>query len=148
MAERVRAILLTPDRTLLLLRRTRPDRPVYWVLPGGGVEPGDASREHALRREIREEIAGEADITRLVHTLEGGQEHQFIYLANISTWSFDDRTGPEFTQEGRGEYHLDEIPFTEAALDELSIMPPQLVPVLRKLAAAESARVTERTCQP
>ncbi|MFB9441445.1 NUDIX domain-containing protein [Streptomyces showdoensis] len=54
---------------MLAIRRTRPGIPVYWVLPGGGVEPGDESREAALYREIHEEIAGKADIVRLLHTM-------------------------------------------------------------------------------
>ncbi|MFJ7775339.1 NUDIX domain-containing protein [Streptomyces yangpuensis] len=65
MKERVRAALVTADDTMLVIRRTRPDVPEYWVLPGGGVEPGDASREAALHREIHEEIA---------HVLRGALE--------------------------------------------------------------------------
>lgn len=65
MIERVRAVLVTADDAMLVIRRTKPGIPVYWVLPGGGVEEGDASREAALHREIREEIAGKADIVRL-----------------------------------------------------------------------------------
>ncbi len=141
MAECVRAALITPDRTLLLMRRTRPGMPVYWVLPGGGVEPDDAGREDALYREIREEIAGKGDIVRLLHTMDG-EDREFFYLVNVTSWSFEDRTGPEFTQDGRGEYHLDEVPLTEAALDELNIMPPQIGPILKNLATAGPDELT------
>jgi len=55
---------------MLVIRRTRPGIPEYWVLPGGGVEPSDESREAALHREIHEENAGKADIVRLLHTEE------------------------------------------------------------------------------
>ncbi|MBT2452072.1 NUDIX hydrolase [Streptomyces sp. ISL-43] len=48
MKERVRAVLLTENNTMLAIRRNRPGIPVYWVLPGGGVEPSDESRETAL----------------------------------------------------------------------------------------------------
>ncbi|MEE4425633.1 NUDIX hydrolase, partial [Streptomyces bugieae] len=112
MIERVRAVLVTRDHTMLVIRRTRPGVPEYWVLPGGGVEPTDESREAALHREIHEEIAGKADIIRLLHTMESDDERQLFYLARIATWSFDDRTGPEFSAEGRGEYALEEIPLT------------------------------------
>ncbi|MEU2025220.1 NUDIX domain-containing protein [Streptomyces sp. NPDC016469] len=131
MIERVRAVLVTPDHTMLVIRRTRPGIPEYWVLPGGGVEPTDESREAALHREIHEEIAGKADIIRLLHTMESDDERQLFYLARIATWSFDDRTGPEFSAEGRGEYALEEIPLTLAGLDGIDLKPEDIVQVLR-----------------
>lgn len=131
MMERVRAVLVTADDTMLVIRRTRPGIPEYWVLPGGGVEPSDESREAALHREIHEEIAGKADIIRLLHTMESDDERQLFYLARIATWSFDDRTGPEFSAEGRGEYALEEIPLTMEGLDGIELKPEEIAHVLR-----------------
>ncbi|MFF6902059.1 NUDIX hydrolase [Streptomyces hydrogenans] len=131
MIERVRAVLVTADDRMLVIRRTRPGIPEYWVLPGGGVEPGDASREAALHREIHEEIAGKADIVRLLHTVETDDERQLFYLARIATWSFDDRTGPEFSAEGRGEYALEEVPLTPEGLDGIDLRPEEIAHVLR-----------------
>lgn len=138
MIERVRAVLVTPDDTMLVIRRTRPGVAEYWVLPGGGVEPGDASREAALHREIREEIAGKADIVRLLHTVETDGERQLFYLARIATWSFDDRTGPEFGAEGRGEYALEEVPLTLEGLDGIDLRPEEIAHVLRGVIGAGS----------
>ncbi|PVC74271.1 NUDIX domain-containing protein [Streptomyces sp. CS081A] len=138
MIERVRAVLVTPDDTMLVIRRTRPGIPEYRVLPGGGVEPGDASREAALRREIHEEIAGKADIVRLLHTMESDDERQLFYLARVTTWSFDDRTGPEFSAEGRGEYALEEIPLTLEGLDGIDLKPEEIAHVLRGAISAGS----------
>ncbi|MCG7523735.1 NUDIX domain-containing protein [Streptomyces sp. OfavH-34-F] len=132
MIERVRAVLVTPDDTLLVLRRTRPGIPVYWVLPGGGVEPTDESREAALHREIHEEIAGRADIVRLLHTTETAGERHLFYLARVTTWSFADRTGPEFSAEGRGKYALDEIPLTPEGLDAINLKPEEIARLLRQ----------------
>ncbi|HUY47270.1 MAG TPA: NUDIX domain-containing protein, partial [Streptosporangiaceae bacterium] len=56
MTDRVRALLITPDDDLLTIQRIRPGQDPYWVLPGGGVEPGE-DLETALARELREEIA-------------------------------------------------------------------------------------------
>ncbi|MFD5732350.1 NUDIX domain-containing protein [Streptomyces sioyaensis] len=131
MMERVRAVLVTADDTMLVIRRTRPGIPEYWVLPGGGVEPSDESRGAALHREIHEEIAGKADIIRLLHTMESDDERQLFYLARIATWSFDDRTGPEFSAEGRGEYALEEIPLTMEGLDGIDLKPEEIAHVLR-----------------
>ncbi|WP_326709625.1 NUDIX domain-containing protein [Streptomyces sp. NBC_01474] len=131
MIERVRAVLVTADDTMLVICRTKPGLPVYWVLPGGGVEAGDDSREAALHREIHEEVAGNADIVRLLHTIETDEERQFFYLARIATWNFDDRTGPEFSAEGRGEYALQEIPLTVERLDGIDLKPEEIAHVLR-----------------
>ncbi|MFI8810984.1 MULTISPECIES: NUDIX hydrolase [unclassified Streptomyces] len=131
MIERVRAVLVTEDDTMLVIRRTKPGVPVYWVLPGGGVEASDESREVALRREIHEEIAGKADIIRLLHTIESDGESQFIYLARIMTWSFEDRTGPEFSAGGRGEYALEEVPLTVEGIDGIDLKPEEMAHVLR-----------------
>ncbi|MCX4970412.1 NUDIX domain-containing protein [Streptomyces sp. NBC_00654] len=138
MIERVRAVLVTADDTMLVIRRTRPGIPEYWVLPGGGVEPSDESREAALHREIHEEIAGKADIIRLLHTMESDDERQLFYLARITTWSFDDRTGPEFSAEGRGEYALDEVPLTMEGLDGIDLKPEEIAHVLRGTISAGS----------
>ncbi|MFJ9340237.1 NUDIX domain-containing protein [Streptomyces sp. NPDC101733] len=131
MIERVRAVLVTTDDTMLVIRRTKPGVPVYWVLPGGGVEASDESREAALHREIHEEIAGKADIVRLLHTMESDEERQLFYLARIETWNFADRTGPEFSAEGRGEYALEEIPLTGDGLDGIDLKPEEITLVLR-----------------
>ncbi|MEU3423106.1 NUDIX hydrolase [Streptomyces murinus] len=132
MQHRVRAVLLTPSRTMLLIRRVRPGVAPYSVIVGGKVEPSDAGPEAALLREVREEIAGEAEILSLLHTLESDDERQDFYLATIEKWNFEDRTGPEFSEEGRGEYVLQEIPLTAAAIDAANLMPPEIRPVLRE----------------
>ncbi|MER8083585.1 NUDIX domain-containing protein [Streptomyces sp. NPDC094048] len=141
MMERVRAVLVTADGTMLVIRRTRPGIPEYWVLPGGGVEPSDESREAALHREIHEEIAGKADIIRVLHTMESDDERQLFYLARIATWSFDDRTGPEFSAVGRGEYALEEIPLTMEGLDGIDLKPEEIAHVLRGAISAGSLGV-------
>ncbi|QDY77077.1 NUDIX hydrolase [Streptomyces qinzhouensis] len=143
MQKRVRAVLVTPNDTMLLIKRIRPGIPAYWVIVGGKVEPTDASPEDALRREVREEIAGEAEIVSLLHTIETDDEHQDFYLARIEKWNFADRTGPEFSQEGRGEYLLEEIPLTTAAIDAVNLLPQQFAAVLRE-AVAHGGLLTAR----
>ena len=52
----VRAILLTPDREVLLLRVRLPESGApFWITPGGGLEPGESVSD-GLRRELKEEL--------------------------------------------------------------------------------------------
>jgi 8-oxo-dGTP pyrophosphatase MutT (NUDIX family) len=128
--ERVRAVLITPDQHLLAIRRTRPGQPAYWVLPGGGVEDSDPDRESALQRELREELAATADIHGLLHIVERAAERQYIYLARVHTWTFADRTGPEFTDHTRGDYRLDQIPVTATGIRAVEFKPDEIADFL------------------
>ncbi|GAA1658295.1 NUDIX domain-containing protein [Kribbella alba] len=131
MIDRVRAILVTPADTILLIRRVRPGIPPYWVFPGGGVEPTDETFEAALHREIHEELAGRAKVVKTFHVIERDGEREHFYLATIEDWSFDDRNGPEFSETGRGEYYLDEVPLTVEAIADLNLKPAEAAAVLR-----------------
>lgn len=138
MIERVRTILVTDDERLLVIKRTRPGTPTYWVLPGGHVEPGDADLEAALHRELHEELAGGAAIHALVQILDGedGSDRQYFYLARIRAWRFEDHTGPEFTDQDptRGTYELDQIPLTTDALAAIDLKPAQTADLIREAA--------------
>src|SRR5690349_1305088 len=60
---RVAALIARANQILLVEHRKRGQR--YWVLPGGRLQ-GDETLAAALRRELREELALEARIGRLV----------------------------------------------------------------------------------
>jgi len=51
----VRAILLTPDERILLLRIRLLGESPFWIAPGGGIEPAETV-DQALRRELRGEL--------------------------------------------------------------------------------------------
>ncbi len=134
MIQRVRAILITPDDKLLLIKRIKPGIAPYWVLPGGRVEDHDEDLEAALAREVTEEMAGTPYVRVLIYTMEGEQSRESFYLARIDTWSFDDHTGPEFSEKGRGEYLLEEVPLATEALEALDIKPTEVADFLRNAA--------------
>ena len=51
----VRAVLLTPERDVLLMRIHPPDsQEHFWITPGGGLQPGE-NVEDGLRRELRKD---------------------------------------------------------------------------------------------
>jgi ADP-ribose pyrophosphatase YjhB (NUDIX family) len=128
--ERVRAIVLTPANTLLVIKRAKPGTAPYWVLPGGHADDTDHSLEDALRRELREELGGDAIILRLVDVLDRVDERQSFYLATMDTWSFADRTGPEFSEPGRGSYELEEIPGDADAVAAIDLKPSEIAEFL------------------
>lgn len=53
MRKSARAILITKENRLLLMKRTKPDG-IYYVTIGGGIDEGETS-EQALIRELKEE---------------------------------------------------------------------------------------------
>ena len=50
-----RILLVDGAGRVLLFRFTAPDRPPFWVTPGGALDPGE-DYETAARRELREEV--------------------------------------------------------------------------------------------
>lgn len=144
-----RALVLDGDE-LLLWRRIVPGRPLYWVTPGGGVEPEDADLEAALRRELREELGAtvgealecfairqeETRLTRVSH----------FFLCRLAAMDLADQTGPEFADPARGRHEPDRVPFTAEGLASIRLEPPELaeylmanVTAVRRLAALLSA---------
>jgi 8-oxo-dGTP pyrophosphatase MutT (NUDIX family) len=52
----VRALILTPDHEVLLIRIRPPDgSDLFWIAPGGGLKKGETA-EDGLRRELLEEL--------------------------------------------------------------------------------------------
>jgi ADP-ribose pyrophosphatase YjhB (NUDIX family) len=128
--ERVRAIILTPRNTIIVIKRTRPGVAPYWVLPGGHAEDADDSLEDALRRELREELGGDSNIYRLIDVINRENERQYFYLVSMAAWSFADKTGPEFSEAGRGIYELEEIPGHADAIEAIDLKPVEIAAFL------------------
>ncbi|TYK42987.1 NUDIX domain-containing protein [Actinomadura decatromicini] len=130
----VRALLLDGD-ALVLLRRTRPGRPVYWTTPGGKIEPTDASPEAALRRELDEELGATAGPVRQVFACaeQSPEVHRLntFYVCRLTSMDLSRRHGPEFADPANGRYDPDLVPCTAAALASIDLIPEMLGAYLR-----------------
>lgn len=134
--EAARALLLTPDDEVLLVRFDFPDADARWALPGGGLEPGE-SHVDALHRELREETGlvdaaiGPHVWTRVhvIPFLDGRHDGQREHVHLVPTARFDpqptigwERLRSEYVTDLRW-WHLDQLtdglPFVPAALATL-----------------------------
>jgi 8-oxo-dGTP pyrophosphatase MutT (NUDIX family) len=98
----IRAILLTPQHEVLLMRIRAPQGGNwFWIAPGGGLEAGE-SAEVGLRRELAEEV-GLADVRlgplvwRRQHTFDWGRrrirQREDYYVVHV------DRFEPHMSDE-------------------------------------------------
>jgi ADP-ribose pyrophosphatase YjhB (NUDIX family) len=86
---RIRAAAIIVENGRILLEKHAKDGREYWVLPGGGVDPGETLSE-GLRRELREEIGVETETGALAFACEAiapdASRHivQLAFLASIT----------------------------------------------------------------
>ena len=87
MTEVVAALIRDTDRVLICQRPAHKARGMLWEFVGGKVEPGE-SREEALIRECREELAitiSVGDIfTEVTHTYQDLTIHLTVFNAEIT----------------------------------------------------------------
>ncbi|MEU0392460.1 NUDIX hydrolase [Streptomyces sp. NPDC006208] len=128
-----RAILLDGD-DLILIKRTKPGVDPYWLTPGGGVEPEDATVVDALHREVDEELG--AKITDVVpcfvdtveHIADGGVtgvKVQHFFVCRLESMDPALRHGPE-VDEPAGEYEIVRVPFSRVGIAAVHLVPLSL----------------------
>lgn len=130
-----RAILLAGNDTeLIVIKRTKPGRPPYWITPGGGVEPSDTTVLDALHREVSGELGARitgavpAFVDTVPHVPEPGERTppglkvQHFFVCRLTAMDPALRHGPEVT-EPRGEYEIVRLPFTPDGLGAVDLVP-------------------------
>lgn len=69
-----------------------------------------------------------------MHVLEACGERQYFFLAHITSWDPDRRSGPEFADPSRGQYVVEEVPLTSVA--GIALQPEQIADLLAEHGAA------------
>ncbi|WP_220503740.1 NUDIX domain-containing protein [Microbispora sp. H13382] len=141
----VRAILFDGDE-IVLFRRVRPEREPYWVTPGGGVEPADASPEAALRRELDEELGATAGPALHVFTLAEPGRLSTVFACRLVSLDLSRRSGPEFLEPDIGLHEVRRVRPEEAR--DLNMVPPELGEFISANAATLPALLDAATYAP
>ena len=129
--QRVRAILLTGNDSVLMIKRVKPNGSAsYWVAPGGGVELQDADLMATLERELYEELGALATVLDKAFVLEhqkaGKQLEEHFYICRLHDYDLSKRYGPEFNDPARGEYIPQEVPLEPFELRRINLKTPEL----------------------
>lgn len=105
------AAVISREGSLLLVRHQKPDRPPYWVLPGGRLEPGESIPECASR-EVLEETNLDATFSGVLYVNEFMREGRHTVDVTV-----------RMSVEGDGEAELgadpEVAPHSEPTLSEL-----------------------------
>ncbi len=140
----VRALLVTPDQHILLVRFEFPDATV-WSLPGGGIDPGESHLD-ALHRELVEEVGLHdpvvgAHVWNREHIIphddglwDGQQDRYYLVEARHRFDPAPALSWEQLRAERLHElrwWHLDEI--ESATTDGVWFSPRRLGPLLREL---------------
>ena len=113
------AVIIIHSQKILLLYRYKNGR-TYYVIPGGGIEPGELIEQTAIR-EVKEETNLDISLDRKLweYNNEGHLEHYFLAAEFGGTLRLG---GPELNEQSpRNVYRLDWIPLSK--LNNVPLLP-------------------------
>ena len=121
---RSRAIIVRKSH-IALIKRQRAGQ-TYYVIPGGGREPGETPEQTAIR-ESYEELGLTVSIDRLLARVVYHGREQFFFFAKVTGGHFGTGLGPEMT----GKYPPDRGTFTPVwvplqQVEYINLFPPSI----------------------
>lgn len=97
------AAILIEDEAVALIERHHNGRH-YFVIPGGGVDPGESAEQAALR-EVLEELGLRVRIVQLVATIFFRGNRQDYFLVERVGGEFGTGTGPEYSSAAKDDIY-------------------------------------------
>ena len=131
----VRGIVNYNDKIVLIHRiKTKDDGTVrdYYVTPGGKIEENE-SHEEALRREIKEELGIEIEITDLCLELDDrdyNDSFQYFYNCNYKAGELGTGDGPEFTDKENYKGVFEIVLVDKKEISKLNLVPEKIKEIL------------------
>lgn len=124
-------VILVQDGRLALIRRVHPGR-VYYLFPGGHLEPDEAP-EAAAVREAKEELGLAVQLDRLAAVVQRGEQTQYYYLARALSGRFGSGTGEELSAAVESASGAHQPVWVELdQLDRLPVFPAELAGAIRE----------------
>ncbi|MDN7243047.1 NUDIX domain-containing protein [Planococcus sp. N028] len=122
MRDRSSVILIQEGKVALIKRVFEGD--MYYVFPGGGVDPGETP-EQAARREAFEELGVEVEVQALVAVVEHNGT-QFFFSAQLLSGEIGTGRGEEFTNLKRDRGTYEPMWIDIAQLQQVNVKPREV----------------------
>jgi 8-oxo-dGTP diphosphatase len=128
----VRVFVLDDRKRVLMVKSNyekRSSADEFWVIPGGGVEPGELTRDAGIR-EVLEETGLEIEISRLLWVVEeilpnGEMNYCNYFLGNIIGGSLKKGFDPELSE--KDQVIVDVAFLSKDELDKLPRVYPEVL---------------------
>jgi 8-oxo-dGTP pyrophosphatase MutT (NUDIX family) len=126
-------VIIVRNQHIALIKRQRDGR-IYYVVPGGGKEPGETPEQTAIRESF-EELGLKVTIDRLLAKVVFHGREQFYFVARVTGGHFGTGKGPEMIGKyppERGTYTPVWIPLK--SVEAIDLYPPAIAALVSKAA--------------